>query len=142
MEIRIDYDRTELAIGDVVTARATVTNRQDAEAPMVMLDLPVPPGFIAESAGFDRLVQDGRIARYQVRPRTVLVYLRAGSPGRPLVLEYRLRATLPVRAAARQRGCTSITTRKSRALRRHRGSWWWKSNPTTRSATHPPQPEA
>lgn len=99
LAIQIDYDRTSLAVGDVVRARATVINRQAVEAPMVMLDLPVPPGFTADPSAFDRLVNDGRIARYQVRPRTVLVYLRGLAPAQPLLLDYSLRATLPVKAA-------------------------------------------
>jgi hypothetical protein len=100
LKIQIDYDRTDLAVGETVRATATVTNQMASVAPMVMLDLPVPPGFAAETESFAALVKAGTIARYQVRPRTVLVYLRAVQPGRPLVLKYTLRATMPVKATA------------------------------------------
>jgi hypothetical protein len=65
---------------------------------MVMLELPVPPGFVPE--GFDPLVADGRIARYQIRPRSVLVYLRGLEPNLPLTLPYRLTARLAIQAEA------------------------------------------
>jgi hypothetical protein len=100
LTIEIDYDRTELALGDVVKAKATVVNNMAAVAPMVMLDLPVPPGFAAGTEAFEELVGKGTIARYQARPRSVLVYLRGLAPGKPLVLSYTLRATMPVKAAA------------------------------------------
>src|SRR5205085_1270375 len=44
-------------------------------------------------------LKPGRIGRFQVRPRGVLVYLRELEPGKPLELEYSLRATMPVDAA-------------------------------------------
>jgi uncharacterized protein YfaS (alpha-2-macroglobulin family) len=100
LTIHIGYDRTDLAVDEVVRATATVTNQMPATAPMVMLDLPVPPGFAADTTTFAALVKDGTIARYQVRARGVLVYLRALPPGKPLVLAYRLRATMPVKATA------------------------------------------
>jgi uncharacterized protein YfaS (alpha-2-macroglobulin family) len=100
LTITIDYDRTNLALGDVVKAKATVANRMPATAPMVMLDVPVPPGFTASIDTFEALVKAGKIARYQARPRNVLVYLRGLEPGKPLELSYTLRATMPVKAAS------------------------------------------
>jgi uncharacterized protein YfaS (alpha-2-macroglobulin family) len=99
LTVEVAYDRTELALGDVVKAKATVVNRMQTDAPMVMLDLPVPPGFVAQAEEFEQLVRSGTIARFQVRPRQVLVYLRGLQPGRPLALPYTLRATMPVKAA-------------------------------------------
>jgi hypothetical protein len=100
LEVKLAYDRTELAVDDTVKATARVVNRMKQPAPMVMLDLPVPAGFVPVAEDFAALVKDGRIARYQVRPRQVLVYLRALMPDRPLELTYRLRATMPVKVAA------------------------------------------
>jgi uncharacterized protein YfaS (alpha-2-macroglobulin family) len=100
LSIALDYDRTELALGDVVKAKARVVNETPTTAPMVMLDLPVPPGFDAAAEAFAALVKAGKIARYQVRARSVLVYLRGLEPNAPLELAYTLRATMPVKAAA------------------------------------------
>src|SRR5207247_4399798 len=97
LTIDVRYDRTDLAVGDTVKATATVTNKMRQSAPMVMLDLPIPAGFAPVAEDFSKLVQAGRIAKFQMNARTVIVYLRSLEPGTPLKLEYGLRATLPVK---------------------------------------------
>jgi uncharacterized protein YfaS (alpha-2-macroglobulin family) len=100
LAITLDYDRTELSVGGTVKVKASIINRQRMTAPMVMLDLPIPPGFAAETDDFTALVTKGTIARFQVLPRSVLVYLRGLEPDQKLELSYGLRATMPVRVAA------------------------------------------
>jgi hypothetical protein len=100
LALSVSYDRTVLAVGEVVRATARVTNRTAAAAPMVMLDLPVPPGFTLDTGELSRLVRAGVVGRYQVQARGALVYLRSLPPGAPLELTYTLRANQPVRAAA------------------------------------------
>jgi hypothetical protein len=99
LAVSLDYNRTELAVNDTVQATARVENRRKETAPMVMLDLPIPPGFAPLSEDFDSLVQAGTIARFQVAARQILVYLRQLAPARALELSYRLRATMPVKVA-------------------------------------------
>ena len=99
LTIRLDYDRTTLAVDEFVTAKATVENRGPSVAPMVILDLPIPGGFSVEADDLAGLVAKGLLARYQVTPRSAIVYLRSLEPGKPLVLTYRLRATMPVKLA-------------------------------------------
>jgi hypothetical protein len=99
LAIELKYDRTELEVDGTVRATARVENRLGAAAPMVMLDLPVPAGFAVEDDDFSGLVKAGTIARYQVRPRQVIVYLRGLAPGQPLQLSYRLKATMPVQVS-------------------------------------------
>jgi hypothetical protein len=96
LTVTLTYDRTELSVNDVVTATATVANRLPAAAPMVIVDLPIPAGFALESGTLEKLARDGTIAKFQLSPRQVIVYLRGLEPGKPLTLTYRLRATLPV----------------------------------------------
>ena len=43
----------------------------------------------------------GKIAKYQVTPRGVILYLRELDPSEPLALAYHLRATMPVKIVAR-----------------------------------------
>ena len=64
---------------------------------MVVLDLPIPGGFAIESEDLAKLVKDEKITKYQVTARQAIVYLRGLEPGKPLKLEYRLRATMPVK---------------------------------------------
>ncbi|MCO6456978.1 MAG: hypothetical protein J5I93_16890 [Pirellulaceae bacterium] len=99
LSISLQYDRQRLAVDERLTATAVVTNNLAEAAPMVMLDLPVPPGFRAEAEEFDELVGAERIARYQITPRQVIVYLRRLDAGASLELRYRLRATMPVKVS-------------------------------------------
>jgi uncharacterized protein YfaS (alpha-2-macroglobulin family) len=98
LAIDLTLDRTELPIGETVTAQATVVNRMPQTAPMVLLDLPVPAGFAVSDQDLRQLVGTGSIAKYQVNARSAVVYLRGLEPDKPLILRYRLRATMPVKA--------------------------------------------
>jgi uncharacterized protein YfaS (alpha-2-macroglobulin family) len=99
--VRLEYDRTDLTDGQSVKATVIVANRMKQGAPMVMLDLPIPPGFALEADDLARAVraQPSVIAKYQVLPRQVVVYLRGLEPNQTLTLNYRLRATMPVKVS-------------------------------------------
>ncbi|HTU27223.1 MAG TPA: hypothetical protein VMF30_17580, partial [Pirellulales bacterium] len=99
LSIDLVYARTELPVEEAVEASATVVNHQPAAAPMVLVDLPIPPGFAAAGESFASLVADGKIDKFQLTPRSVIVYLRGLEPEKPLALPYRLNATLPVKAS-------------------------------------------
>ncbi len=100
LAVDLTYDRTELAVGEQVQATARVKN-QTAAAPMVMVELPIPPGFAPSADDFAALVKPGgKVAKYQVGPRSVLLYLTGLGKGETLTATYHLRATTPVKAAA------------------------------------------
>ena len=52
-----------------------------------------------EAAGLQKLVDEGRIAKFQITARTAVVYLRGLKPGEQLEVYCRLRATMPVKVA-------------------------------------------
>ncbi len=95
LKIELFYDRENVVVGESIVTRATVTNQMPAVAPMVMLDLPIPPGFRVDAGEWDAMVQSGRIDRYQLTPRQVIVYLRRLEPNQRLVLSYQLQAVTP-----------------------------------------------
>jgi hypothetical protein len=97
LSIRLDYDRTTIAVDETVTAVASVTNNRTEPAPMVILDLPVPAGFAIDADDLAGMVKAGSIAKFQVTARSAIVYLRDLKPGAPLTLRYHLRATMPVK---------------------------------------------
>lgn len=101
LSISLKFDRTELPQGDRLAVSAAAVNRRAIVAPMVLLDLPIPPGFSAELADFEALMSSGKIDKYQVTQRSVIVYLRELQPKVPLELNYHLRATMPVKARVR-----------------------------------------
>src|SRR5439155_17691109 len=87
LAIDIAYDRTDLRVGDTVSATATVVNQMGQEAPMVILDLPIPGGFAIEVDDLAKLQSAGDIAKFQVTARSAIVYLRGLEPGKPLKLQ-------------------------------------------------------
>jgi hypothetical protein len=97
LSIRLDYDRTTIALDETVTVVASVANNRPEPAPMVILDLPIPAGFAIDADELAGLVKAGSIAKFQVTARSAIVYLRDLKPGGPLTLRYHLRATMPVK---------------------------------------------
>ncbi len=91
------YDKTELSVNDSVDVTARVVNKTDDALPMVIVDLPIPAGFAIASEDLEKLVAAEKIAKYQLTPRSAVIYLRQLSPAEPLVLHYRLQATMPVK---------------------------------------------
>ena len=100
LSIVIDYDRASLKVDQSVQATARIVNHLSDTVPMVIVDLPIPGGFAVERSDFERLVRSGTIAKHQLTPRSVIVYLRQLPPGEPLRLSYSLRATMPVKVTA------------------------------------------
>ncbi len=97
LTIQLDYDRATLAVDDTATATATVTNHLAQAAPMVILDLPIPAGFVPVADDLAALTNTEAIEKVQTTPRQLVVYLRDLAPGKPVTLRYRLRATMPVK---------------------------------------------
>ena len=95
--IVVTYDRTQLQVNDSVTATATLTNNRPVAAPMVVADLPIPPGFTVNADDLRNLQRNGTIAKSQVNARSVVVYLRGLEASDSLALRYRLTATMPVK---------------------------------------------
>jgi len=97
--IDVRYDRQELSVRDLLGVDVHLRNR-GAEAPMLLADVGVPPGFTVLTGDLDALVAAGRIARYEVAGRQVLLYLRGVRGGDAVDLRFRVKARFPLRARA------------------------------------------
>jgi hypothetical protein len=98
MQITVDYDRRDLAVNDRIAARARIVLTRSTPAVMAVVDLGVPPGFTVETADLDRMVEEGRIARYAVTGRQIILYIEGMQPDTPVEVDYRLRARFPIKA--------------------------------------------
>ena len=104
LSIDLTYDRTRLAQDESVTARVRVQNNTAARARMVMVDLGIPPGFEASGEDFAELVDmtrgkdGGKIEKYTITAKQVILYLDGLSPRQAAEFTFRLRAKFPVRA--------------------------------------------
>jgi uncharacterized protein YfaS (alpha-2-macroglobulin family) len=94
LTITLNFDRTEVAVGDKLQATATITNHQQFASPMVIVTLPIPAGFSADD-NLKLLRQIPSVEKVQITPRTLVVYLRSLAPQKPLELKYQLKANTP-----------------------------------------------
>ncbi len=98
MTITLEYDRTELAAHDIITATATVTNNRPGKAKMVIVDLGLPPGFTLLPEKLNDLVEKGTIEKYSTTGRQIIIYLREVEHGAPVTVSYQLVAKYPLKA--------------------------------------------
>lgn len=104
LSINLTYDRTRLAQDETVTARVRVQNNTAARAKMVMVDLGIPPGFEASGEDFAELVDmtrgnaGGKVEKYTITARQIILYLDGLNPRQAAEFTFRLRAKFPVRA--------------------------------------------
>jgi len=100
MALEVLYDRTHLAVNEVVNARARVVLRSHVPAMSVLVQVGVPPGFAVETADLEQLVADGVIRRYEFSGQDLYLYLEDMQPRQLVDIPYRLRAKFALKAAA------------------------------------------
>jgi A-macroglobulin TED domain/Alpha-2-macroglobulin family/A-macroglobulin receptor binding domain/MG2 domain/Alpha-2-macroglobulin bait region domain len=98
MTIEVAYDKTELAVNDMVTVTAKVTNTRRAEAQMIIVDLGIPPGFQVMVPDLEELVQNKVMDKYELTGRQIITYFQKIGPNATIEFSYKLRAKFPLRA--------------------------------------------
>ncbi len=96
MQVEVDYDRTELKVNDKVRARATI-RLNEGEARMAVVDLGVPPGFNVLTDELDAAVKQGKLSRYELTGRQIILYLENVRAGERISFDYALQAKFPLR---------------------------------------------
>ena len=66
----------------------------------VMLSLAIPPGFEVDAGSVGQLVAQGKVARFTITGKELLLYVDRLPPMKPVELSYRLQARFPVKATA------------------------------------------
>jgi hypothetical protein len=97
LEIDVRYDRDHLRAGDVLRCTVQLLDAGATPSNMIVVELSLPPGFAADPAALDRLVDSGTLARYEMASDRVVGYVRSIAPKRRLRFSYELRALRPVR---------------------------------------------
>ena len=98
--LSVDYDRVTLAPDDTITARARATWKQRGPTGMVMLALGIPPGFEVEASSVGQLVAEGKVGRFTITGKELLLYVDGLAPNLPTEFAYKLKARYPVKAKA------------------------------------------
>jgi hypothetical protein len=98
IDVNVSYDRTKLSTKDILRATATLKYQGAIPTFMVILDLPIAPGFTVDAGDFAEMVGKKQIQKFSVTARQVTLYLGDVKPGDELKFEYTLRPKYPVRA--------------------------------------------
>jgi len=102
LQVRVDYDRTELQTNETVTCCVQVTNRRPVTAQMVIVDIGIPPGFEVITDDLTTWVERKVLQKFDLTPRQVICYLERVEGNGTVEWRFRLRARMPVRAKTGQ----------------------------------------
>lgn len=97
LQISVQYDRTTLAVNDLLRCNVTVQNNASQIINMAIVDLGVPPGFDVDATAFVAMQQNAQIAKFETTGNQVILYLRELSNVTPFQFNYSLRAKYPLR---------------------------------------------
>ena len=100
LEVDVAYDRTKLSTADLLRAKATVRYHGKVPTYMVIVDLPIPPGFTVDAGDFAELVAAKKVQKFTVTARQVTLYLGDVKPGSAQSFEYALKPKYPIKAKA------------------------------------------
>ncbi|MBN1765927.1 MAG: zf-HC2 domain-containing protein [Sedimentisphaerales bacterium] len=98
LEIHQAYDKTNLAVDDILTCTVEVIRNGKIPVEMAIIDLGIPPGFKVDPGAFENLVKAGVLAKYEITGNQCILYVRNILPGKPLKFSYQLKALYPLRA--------------------------------------------
>jgi hypothetical protein len=99
LAITVGYDKTSLFLNDTVTATVNLSNSSAQTQNMVLVTLGIPPGFQVLTEDLDAYKQQNVLSQYEITGKQLILYLTTLSPSSTLPLQYRLQATMPVKAA-------------------------------------------
>jgi uncharacterized protein YfaS (alpha-2-macroglobulin family) len=99
LSVAVAYDRTQLVVDETVTASVTVQNNTDNTQNMALVTLGLPPGFEVQREDFDQYLGAGTLSRFEVTGKQLILYVSELAPNATLRFDYRLKATLPVKAS-------------------------------------------
>lgn len=101
LDVAVEYDRTELSTSDLLRAKATLKYTGEIPTYMLILDLPIPPGFTADGGDFAEMVakkKTSQVEKFSITARTVTLYIGDAKPGDVLTFEYTLKPKYPIKA--------------------------------------------
>ncbi|MBI5497382.1 MAG: hypothetical protein HY904_20375 [Deltaproteobacteria bacterium] len=96
--VTTEFSTLSPAVGEAVDVTTTVTAAATFE--QLFVDLPVPPGFDAETDGLEALRTAGRVSRVELQQGHVHIYAPGLRSGEPLALPWRIRPRLAARVTA------------------------------------------
>jgi hypothetical protein len=99
LSVSVSYDKTRLAVDDTATAKVVVRNNTRSEQNMILVSVGLPPGFQVLTEDLDRYKATRALSRYELTGKQLMLYLTSLKAQGAQEISYRLRATMPVKAA-------------------------------------------
>ena len=99
LSIAVAYDKTTLQVNDTVEATVTVKNLTEATLSMVMVTVGLPPGFQVTDEDLQAYMEQGTLSKFEKTGKQIDLYMFELAPMADQAYTYRLRATMPVKAA-------------------------------------------
>jgi len=96
ISLEISYDRTSVRVGETITATVWVMLNRPGVAPLVEVELGLPPGLGLVAEDWEALVQSGIISQMRQGEGLITFYLTDLSDEEPVRFSYRLRARFPL----------------------------------------------
>jgi hypothetical protein len=96
MRISVRYDRSRVEMGELLGVEAEVELLGDNGAGTLLVELGLPPGFTPLAEELKALVASGAIQRYEVTPRSILLYVTDAEAGEVYTFRYALQAQYPL----------------------------------------------
>jgi uncharacterized protein YfaS (alpha-2-macroglobulin family) len=98
LSVSVNYDKTKLILDDTVKAKVAIKNHTKNMQNMLLVTVGLPPGFAVLTEDLDALRAAKKLSMYEITGRQVILYVTELAAMSTLPIEYRLRATMPVRA--------------------------------------------
>ncbi|MFH0836058.1 MAG: alpha-2-macroglobulin family protein [Candidatus Micrarchaeota archaeon] len=99
LELSVDYDSTNVAVDDIVTVTTKVKYVGFGKTTgMLIVDVAVPTGFAPVIESLDELKEDGKIMRFEIAGRKIILYVEDLERGVSLTLPVKVKAKYPVKA--------------------------------------------
>ncbi len=99
LSVSVSYDKSTLAVSDMVQATVSVKNNTASIQNMVILTVGIPPGFAVQTDDLDAYKAAGQLSTYEVTGKQLTLYMSALAPNGTQTYKYRLLATMPVKAS-------------------------------------------
>lgn len=98
LSVTVSYDKTTLTLDETATATVTVTSNTTTIQNMILVTVGLPPGFQVMTEDLEAYKQAGVLSHYELTGKQVTLYLSELAAGATQAFEYRIKATMPVKA--------------------------------------------
>ncbi|MCU0693674.1 MAG: hypothetical protein MUF54_19980 [Polyangiaceae bacterium] len=99
LAITVSYDKTTLTMDETVTATVHVTSNTTTNQNMILVTVGLPPGFEVMVEDFAQYLAASKLSHFELTGKQLTLYLSSLAAGATEAFSYRLRATMPVKAA-------------------------------------------